>query len=132
MQSKALIILAVALLTGGLLKAQTFNEHQSIREQLMKGSAPGLRFAPASNKVRAKDDVTEIQKKENQIMQIRKGTAAGLKFQAGGTSTARTATPQKTAKQGPLASELEKPKEQPKASLQPVLPTQEEAPAAKQ
>jgi hypothetical protein len=110
---KALILFVAAIVTGGVLKAQTFNEGESIREQLKKGTVPGLRFAPV------------IADKAALITQIRKGTAPNMKFQSGGGGAARKATPV-TQKQGPLPSELEKPKELPKTDIKPVVPTQEE------
>jgi hypothetical protein len=124
---KSLIIFMTAIVTGGMLQAQTFNEHESIREQLKKGTAPELKFSPVTSVKPVKEDVSEIQKKESLVTQIRKGTAKGMRFQTGG-SAARTITPatQKTTKQGPLSSELERPKEQPKVAKPPVIPSQEE------
>jgi hypothetical protein len=122
---KALILFAAAIVTGSVLKAQTFNEGESIREQLKKGTVPGLRFAPVTATYVKQE--TDIRKKESLIAQIRKGTAPNMKFQSGG-GAARRATPatQKVTKQGLLPSELEKPKVLPKVDVKPVVPTQEE------
>lgn len=121
---KSLIIVCIAMMTGGVLKAQTFKEGESIREQIKKGTAPGLRFAPQTATEIKKEP--EQRKNESLVSQIRKGTAPGLKFKSGG-GTARRSNSSTTAaaKKGPLPSDLKPSQEQPPAPVKPVVPTQE-------
>jgi hypothetical protein len=121
---KALIVLIVVMVMGGVLKAQTFKEGESIREQIKKGTVPGLQFAPVTATEINKEP--EQRKNESLVTQIRKGTAPGMKFKTGGGTTKRssnstTATPKK----GPLPSELKPSPEHPPAPIKPVVPTQE-------
>jgi hypothetical protein len=141
---KAFLLLAVTLMTGTLLKAQTENTRERLIDQLKNGTAPGLLFAPEQPTVaNANNNIKNVQQqRESLITQIRKGTAPGMKFQVNNSpATARTITPvsdpkTSVAKQGPLASEMDIPKEPPTTVVRPVLPTQEAsaepAPAGKQ
>lgn len=78
-----------AICTG--THAQSFKTNESISSQLKKGSVPGLQYAStvATNHKPAEDNTGAG--KESLIDQVRKGTAANLKFktsQAGGPAPA--------------------------------------------
>lgn len=124
---KPVMLTIIAIVTGHILQAQTENVGERFSTQLKNGTVPGLQFSsvkpvssPAAN--------SKPNEKESLIMQIRKGTAAGMQFKPGtGTGIpvlARAATV--AVPKQPLPSEQPVAKlEQAKPVAAPVVPKQE-------
>ena len=126
---KKTTILICLLCTISLVQAQEFNTNQKISDQLKSGAVAGMRYAPAKARRVVADNKTNEKHDESFITQVRKGTAPGISFKAGGMA-ARSVTPAPATKAGPLASEAEQPKQQPLKPVAPaVIPSQEAAPA---
>lgn len=82
---KWLLPSVVALLCTTAVKSQEFNTNESISAQLKKGTVPGLKYGPASaqsKKIEKNEDHSE-----SSIAKIRKGTAQGMSFARGGSSS---------------------------------------------
>lgn len=127
---KAILLLAITLIAGTMLKAQSYNTNERLIDQIMKGTVPGRQFNRSQKTVAKEIRPTAVQQNESLITQIRKGTAPNMKFRPGGSmmraATPAAATKPAVAKKGPLASELEVPKTENKTVPAPVIPSQEE------
>ena len=119
---KKYIIIALLSIAASA-NAQEFNTNERISDQLKRGSAPGLQFAPVS--VKTKPTVTKKENHDEPIgMQIKKRTAVDMKFKTGGSAAPAVAA-RAAAKSGPLPSEVDKPAVQPKPVTPVVVPSQQ-------
>jgi hypothetical protein len=87
------------------LHAQDFKTNESIRSQLIKGTAPGLKFAPATAAKKQVNDDNTGTGQQGLISQIRKGIAPNMQFKTsqGGGAVANNAM---AAKQPKYASDM--------------------------
>lgn len=123
-QYKSTMVLVVLLMGMIQARAQEFRTDESISSQLRKGTAPGLKYGPASSeKVRPADDKQQGQ--ESTINQIRKKTLKGMRFAEGG-GAARSVRPaaRTSAAGGSLPSEQRAVTPPPAAVHTPSIPAQ--------
>lgn len=102
-----ILLPAVAMMCAAAVKAQEFNSNESIREQLKKGTVPGLRYgtAPAPKKL---ESGRYQEGQGSSIAELRNGTAKGVLFAKGGSGSARSSANRSnagTGKRGALSSE---------------------------
>lgn len=107
-----LVILLAAILTAS---AQEFRTDESIKSQLMKGTAPGLKFAPATSTVKRTAAHDKQEGRESTISQIRKKTYKGMPFAQGGGPANGTARRSARTQQGnvKLSSDVKPEKQAP-------------------
>ena len=106
------LILAPAFYSG--LHAQEFKTNESIRDQVIKGTAPGLRFAPAPA-TRKQVDNNKGTGSDGLISQLRKGVAPNMQFKTANSGGGAVTNKAAANTSGKLASDLPAKKQQPAA-----------------